>query len=240
MIRPTRRRRRDDPNLFLYEELMLLALRDEEGTVISSSTVLYPLAGALLAEMMMGGRLAVADAKRRTAKVVDRTPFGDPLLDEALGLVTAAKRTKSLQEWVFKFARIRKLKQRVIEGLIERGIVRADEASVLLLFKQKVYPQIDPAPERAIVERLRRAIFRGTRTLDERTVILVSLAKVGGLLSHLFDKQDLKERKERIKNIVSGELSGKAAGEAAQAAQTAIMAAIIATSAASTAARSSH
>ncbi len=44
-----------DKQLFLYEEAMLLALRDEKGTVMTS----FPdqvVAGAVLAELLLDGR----------------------------------------------------------------------------------------------------------------------------------------------------------------------------------------
>lgn len=52
-------------------------------------------------------------------------------------------------------------------------------------------------------------------------MILVSLAASADLLSVLFDKRDLKKRKQRIKKLTYGEFLGKASREAVEAANAA-------------------
>jgi len=93
----------------------------------------------------------------------------------------------------------------------------------LLLFARKIYPEVNPEPERKLIERLRQAIFTDSRNVDPRTVVLVSLASSTGLLKVVFDKKELKDRKARIKEISDGEITGKAAKEAIQAMQAAVM-----------------
>jgi pyruvate/2-oxoglutarate dehydrogenase complex dihydrolipoamide dehydrogenase (E3) component len=78
-----------------------------------------------------------------------------------------------------------------------------------------------------LIERLRRVIFTDTRDIDPRTVVLLSLANSTGILKVVFDKKKLKDRKDRIKQIVNGEITGKAATEAIQAMQAAIMVACV-------------
>jgi len=234
MTKHAQRHLRDNDHLFLHEELMLLALRDEEGTVISSSTIVYTLAGALLGALMLEERIAFTDDKKRYIEVKNDEPLGDAILDECIGLIQDAKKPKTLKEWVLKFVHLKDLKTRVIQSLVDRHIVHADEASVLLFFSQKVYPQTDPGPERSIVERLRRAIFRGTRDVEPRTVALLALAKAAGLLNHHFEGSDLRERKDRIKEIVSGEATARAAKQASEAAQAAAMVAVMAATTAAT------
>jgi hypothetical protein len=93
----------------------------------------------------------------------------------------------------------------------------------LLLFTRKIYPEINPEPERKLIERLRQAIFTDSRDIEPRTVVLVSLANSTGLLKIVFDKKKLKGRKARIEEIINGEITGKAAKEAIQAMQAAVM-----------------
>jgi len=107
--------------------------------------------------------------------------------------------------------------------LCERGILRASEDTILLLFTRKIYPEINPEPERRLIERLRHAIFTDSRDVDPRTVVLVSLANSTGLLKVVFDKKELKGRKARIKEMSDGEITGKAAKEAIEAMQAAVM-----------------
>ena len=71
--------------LFLHEEIMLLALRDEEGTIASGAMYQYAIGGAVLAELLLSQRIAVDESgKRKLVDLVSSTPLGEPLVDEGL------------------------------------------------------------------------------------------------------------------------------------------------------------
>ena len=215
--------------LHLYEETMLLALRDREGTVASGAMYNYAVGGAILAELLLLERLRIEESGRNKKLVTpaSRTPVGDALLDECLERIAGAKRRKRPETWVSHFASIRQLKHRVATQLCRRGILEADEEKVLLIFTRKVYPEINPAPERRLIERLRHAIFTDAEAIDPRTIVLVSLAGSTGILPVVFGKKDLKTRKKRIERIVNGEITGRAAKDAIAAMQAAVMVACI-------------
>jgi len=211
-------------NLFLHEEIMLLALRDEQGTIASGTMYQYAIGAAVLAELLLNKRIAVGEPRRKKlVDLISSQPFGEPLIDQCLEKICNAKRRASLQMWVSRFAGVKNLKHRVALQLCERGILRASEDKILLLFARKIYPEINPEPERNLIERLRQAIFTDSRDVDSRTVVLVSLANSTGLLKVVFDKKELKGRKARIKEISDGEITGKAAKEAIEAMQAAVM-----------------
>ncbi len=214
--------------LFLYEEVMLLVLRDEEGTIASGTMYQYAIGAAILAELLLSERLAVEQTgKKKLVNLVSSMPLGDPLIDECLEKINRAKRRSVLQTWVSRFSGVKNLKHRVAQQLCDRGILKASEDKILLIFTRKIYPEINPGPERELMERLRLAIFTDVGDISSRTVVLVSLANSTGLLKVVFDKKKLKNRKARIKQIVNGEITGKAATEAIQAMQAAVMVACI-------------
>jgi len=211
----------------LHEETLLLALRDDKGTIAPGTMYQQALAGALLAELMLQHRIDIDESGRKPlARVINPKPVGAPLLDECLEKVAASK-PKRLDHWVSKFSGINRLKHRVAERLCDRGILHEEEGTILLLFTRRTYPETDPRPEQEIVERLRRTIFGDGRDVDPRTVVLLSLADAAGILRVVFDKKELKARKARIEQVVNGEVMGKAAKEAIQAVQAAIMVAAI-------------
>jgi hypothetical protein len=236
---------RQQGSLFLQEEILLLALRDEEGTVAADHTFRFALGGAMLAELLLAKRIAIDEGKsaheesgvggwlsrvfseRNLVDLVSDAPLGDPLLDECLERIATAKRRASIKTWVTRFSNVSKLQHRIAEGLCERRVLRADEGTILLIFKRKIYPELDPKPERALIERLRKAIFTEVREIDPRTVILLSLADSAKLLRVPFDRKKLRERRKRIERITDGDLMGKATKEAIQAAQAAMTAAAI-------------
>ena len=167
--------------------------------------------------------------RKRLVTPADTTPIGDPVIDECLEKVLAAKKPATAQTWVSKFAGLKDLKHRVAEGLCDRGILAEQDAKVLLVFTRKTYPELDPAPEKELDQRLRSAIFTDNDDIETRTVVLASLANSAGVLKAVFDKKELKGRKDRIEQIVNGEVTGKATQEAIQAMQAAVMAATVMT-----------
>jgi hypothetical protein len=188
----------------------------------------YAIGGAVLAELLMEKRIDVETLKKKSyARVLNPAPIGDPLIDECLAKIAEAKKRVQLQTWVAKFAQTKKLKHRVAEQLARRGTLRIDEDKVLGIFTRKIYPEIDPRPERELNERLREAILSDIGEVDPRTVVLLSLAKSADLLRLAFDKKQLKSRKARIEQVVNGEMSGKATQEAIQAMQAAVLVACI-------------
>lgn len=216
-----------DP-LYLHEEIMLLTLRDKEGTIASGTNYQYAIGGGVLAELLLRNRVTVDEEKKKKKflRLMDSTPFGDPVIDECLQKVITAKKRAQLQAWVSRFAGIKNAKHRVAEKLCRRGILRAEEDKVLMIFSRKIYPEIDPEPEREIIDRLSDAIFTDTQDVDPRTVVLLSLAKSADILKVNFDKKKLKTRKKRIEQVVNGETTGKATKEAIAAMQAAVMVAV--------------
>lgn len=211
----------DPKRLFLHEELLLLALRDEEGT-ISAAMYPYALAGAILAELMLHERIRVEDPKKKMVHLLSGSPLGDALLDECLEKIAKAERPDSLADWVERFTAIRHLKDRVAEGLCDRGILRADKGTFLFVFPKVTYPEVDHGPEGKILQRLQAAIFSEAEEIDTRTAVLLSLASCTGMLPTIFDPKELKSRQEHIDRITQGEEVGQAAKEAIDAMQAAL------------------
>jgi Golgi phosphoprotein 3 len=212
-------------NLFLYEEIMLLALKDEEGTIASGTMYNYAVGGAIIAELLLGQSITVDQSKRRKlVSVVNPELLNDSLIDEWLMKMSSAKRRKTLQDWVSRIANTKDLKHRIAIQLCQRGILKMDEETILLLFTRRIYPEINPEPEREIINRLHNTIFTDTDDIDARTVVLLSLAKSANILPVIFGKREIKQRKKRIEQVVNGDMAGKATKEAIEAA---VMVAVI-------------
>lgn len=197
--------------LSLPEEILLLALRDKEGTIASGVWWSYGVGGAILAELLLRGKIAITDKR---VDVTDATRIGDPLLDEALATIGAAKRRAAPSKWASRFAGMKELKKRLAEPLVRRGVLRVDEDQVLWIFTRKIYPEVDPKPEKALISRLEKAITGDAVNLDPRTVATIAIANAIGALKVVFPKQLLKERKARLKSITAGDASSKAVQDA--------------------------
>jgi Golgi phosphoprotein 3 len=209
-------------NLTLHEEILLLALKNRKGTTAIESHYNLAMGGAILAELLLLGRIQVQEEKKRRFAIVSSTrSTGDKLLDECLGRVAESKKRQQMKTWVSRFSNTSKLKRRVAVQLCRKGVLRESEDRVLFLFKRTIYPELDPRPERALVERLRRAIFTSTSQVEPRTAVLVALAFHSDLLKNAFAKKELKSRKKRIESLAGGDVVGAATKEAIQAVEAA-------------------
>jgi golgi phosphoprotein 3 len=216
-----------DTPLYLHEEIMLLVLRDEQGTIEFGAWYNQALGSAVLSELLLAERIAIDDGKKHLVNLISDRPIGEPVIDECLAKIVSAKRRASATNWVSRFGTLKQLKHRVARGLCQRDILRADEDKVLLLFSRKIYPQVNPIPERELIDRMREAIFTDVESVDVRTAILVSLANACDVLKFPFDKKELKGRAKRIEQLSNGDLIGQAAKEAIQAIQAAIVVAAV-------------
>ena len=223
--------------LNLPEKLLLLGLNDEKGSVIfSSSTALpYGLAGAILLELLFQKRLHLIDDK---ISVIDRKPIDNALLDETLALIAASEKPRKAKYWVNKIhSKIKKIQDRLAEGLVEKDILQKEEKKFLWLIPYRRYPEQNAAAELAIRDKIRGAVL-DNRDVDERLLSLISLMHTCQLSNEVFDKSERKAAKKRIREISKSELVSKAVSDAVEAANAAIIAVIAASAATSSAASS--
>jgi hypothetical protein len=214
------------PELRLHEEMLVLALDDEKGT-IRASNYKYGVCAGLLGELILEGRAElVAGPKPSKDRIMPANPklLSDPLLDEVLRKIHESKKRRSPKDWVARLAQMGGLRKRVATGLVRRGILRERNARILLLFPWTFYPLLDPAPKRRLVERIRTAV-EGDGEVDERTAIAVAVASATGILKPVLGNPLLRERKERISRITEEQVLAAAAKKAVEEAAAAAAAA---------------
>ena len=224
--------------LRIHHELLLLALHDKKGTLAFGQMQNIGLAGGIFAELLIEGRIAIVDEPRRRktrqlVQVVDATRFGEGVMDAGLRKLSEAKRRASPKDTVSRLGAMKKLRHDVGRELARLGVLRATEDQVLLFFKRRVYPTIDPGPERDVVGRIRDAL-EGDDAPDDRTALLIALAHGTRTLRAIYDRKTLKALKPRVEQLSAEAGAGAhAAGEAIRAAEAATVAAITAATAVS-------
>lgn len=213
---------------FIYQQLLLLLLKDEEGTLFAGVFYQQALAGAFMADLLLSKHVEIEEKGRsKRLKLISSTPTGDDLLDECLQKLQKARRPGSLQTWISRFASLKNMKHRAAESLCRIGILSMKEDTILLLFKRKIYPEINPIPEKEIMDRLHQTIFTDKTDIEPETIILLAICKSANVLGKIFDKKEIRSRKKRIEQIVNGDLIGHATQEVIQSVQAAIAVAAI-------------
>jgi Golgi phosphoprotein 3 len=208
----------------LPEELLLLALHDEKGSIIPSATSVLngALIGAVLMELGLAGRL---NEDHDGALVADPTPTGDEILDEALQRIADADRPRMASYWVGRLAgRMPKLKDRLLEQLVARGVLERRERRILWVFPARSFPLADAAVEQQARDRIRAVVLDG-QTPDQRTAALIGLVRACNLLDEIFAPHERAQANRRVAELTSEEaVTGGVLGSGLEAA---LMAALL-------------
>ncbi|GAB3418522.1 GOLPH3/VPS74 family protein [Flindersiella endophytica] len=228
--------------MLIAEDILLLLTDDETGKSITDSTrVDYALAGAVLLELAEHGKVDVAGpdgpVKKGRLYVRDPAPTGSAELDA--GLAVIAEKDRRPQDVVGKLAK--GLRDRLLNGLASRGVLRREQGKILGLFPTTRWPAADSAHEQDLRGRLHAVLVVGS-TPDPRTAAVISLLwaidavpkVVAGLAG--VDKRMVKQR---AKAIAKGEWASDAVRKAVEAVNQAVMTAVVAASAAGSASGSS-
>ncbi|MEA2151595.1 MAG: hypothetical protein QOD69_3425 [Solirubrobacteraceae bacterium] len=215
--------------LTLAEELMLLALDDETGKGSARSGLDQGLAGAVLCELVLAGRIAIIDDR-----VVLRADgiIGEPVEDAVLAQVAAREKPRKPADWVGRLAG--GVRRDVLARLQERGLIRAERHRVLGLLPSTRYPEADGSAEREVRERLDAVLAGGARP-DERTAALIAIAQAARVGAALAGDRPWKEVEPRAKEIAEGDWAAAAVRKAIQSVNAAVLAATVAASSASVA-----
>ncbi|WP_329108844.1 GPP34 family phosphoprotein [Micromonospora sp. NBC_01699] len=179
----------------LAEELLLIGYGDDGSPAADSSWLDYGLAGAVLVELAIAGRLSPVDGVLR---VLDPTPTGDPVVDRGLAEIVGSRTELSALNWV---NRLREwVRDAVLDRLVERGLLRRTEQRVLWVFPTTRFPSGSdgqPAAELDARHRLLRALD-GATPPDPRTHALWALVCGTGLVASAFPGRAPDEVKRRL------------------------------------------
>ena len=221
--------------MLIAEEYLLLSLDDETGKPRIGNDRLEPaLGGALLAELALMERVGVTPpeagwTKRGRVTITNLKPTDDPELDAALHKLTENE-GKKVRDLLSIFASKKNrlsygLRNRLLERLAVAGLLVRTEGTVLGLIPRTTWPAGNPAPEEEVRRRLQGALV-GRETPAERTVALISLLQVTGLLAKVVSTEDKKALRARAKELTEGDWAAKAVKDAIDEAAAATGAAV--------------
>ncbi|NCC52106.1 MAG: GPP34 family phosphoprotein [Spartobacteria bacterium] len=194
--------------LTFAEELLLLTLDDESGVIkeLPAQQMDRAMVGAVLMEMAMANRI---DTDDKRLHIIDATPAPDPMQNVLLDELKAHDNELFITD-VLDYLSIygRTIRDRTLEHLISKGILRLDEQRILWVFERRRYPLIDNREIEEVKSRLRHIIL-GDDLPDPRDAILISLVDACGLFREIFSLDELKSVCGRIKQLAKLDFIGQ-------------------------------
>ena len=149
--------------MLIAEDLLLLLTDDSSGKPVVGSTELdHGVAGGVLLELAITARVDVEPGRGLARKgrlvVVDGSPTGEQVLDEALQSI-AAKPGRKPEAVV---GSLRKgLRDHLYGQLVTQGMLRAEPTKALGLFPVTRWPCVDPARKQPLRQALYDALVVG-------------------------------------------------------------------------------
>ncbi|MCO5971743.1 GOLPH3/VPS74 family protein [Actinoallomurus soli] len=205
--------------LRLADELLLLALREQDGVaMIGSAELDCGVAGALLVELALAERVRLTDGR---IVAVDSSPVDDPDLDALLARIAADGEPRKAEHWVNR-SRRDEVRKRRLARLAAMGVLEERERKVLFV-RHTNYPERDPGPEQELRARLGAVL--GGAPADVRSSALLAIVHACRLDRKAFPEVDGKVLRTRVKEITEEQWAGRAVAKVIASIQAAVMAA---------------
>ena len=195
--------------LHFVEEIVLLQLDDTHGRFVdlplSAGNVV--LAGAALMELALRNQI---DTDLERLIVVDPTPTGDDILDDALARLAAAPAELSTGAAIERISNnAGKYQEQALEHLKTKGILREADGRFLWVFHTRRYPVIDDREQREVKTRLRQLLLTD-EIPDPRDVALICLIDACHLLGLVLTPDEIRKTADRVEQLSRLDLIGQA------------------------------
>ena len=219
----------------IAEDMLLLLLDDEKGTIVGTSHLQIVLGGAMLIELATTGTVIVEEKKGMWKSAKLRVQPGslpdDVLLRRAADAV--AEKERSGQDLVTRLGK--GVQDELLGRLEQRGVLERKEDKVLGLFPRRRWPTVDSTHEDAVRRQLTAALVQGVQP-DQHTACLIALLAAIDRAHKVVDRDGLPagQVRKRAKEIAQGEWAAKAVKDAISASTAAVAAGVAAATTAAT------
>ena len=207
--------------LTLAEELLLISLDDETGSVLHLPPLALELglAAALVGELTLEGRI---DTDPNRLFVTSKASTGDPILDETLADVVTEGKQHSTEAWLRRIAEEGPvLRERITQRLVSRGVLKSVEKRLLWVFRTRVYPPTSGIEEQEVKSRI-MTLLNNDDIPSPRDALLVGLLRATGMFDLLLGEPEQVRLRGRIDQIANLEEIGRSLNETVAALQVAL------------------
>lgn len=196
------------------EEIVLLLLDETKGEFVPlpESVFAIVIGGAALMDLALHNRI---DTDLEKLMVVDRSPLGDDILDDALAVVAKKKGDLDITEALYDVALgAEDYRARALKRLIAHGILNEVSGRFLWVFQTRRYPVIDNAEQQEVRTRMRQVLLTD-EIPDPRDIVLVCLIDACALLGFVLGDDELDAARPRVEQLRKMDLIGQAVTKAA-------------------------
>jgi hypothetical protein len=198
----------ESPAPTLAEDLLLLLFQPRSGTIAGENTLYYVLAGAVLADLALDGRLTTTD-RDRLASVDGRAP-SDGILRPAWDYL--ADKPRMAQTALAAIGPT--LREPVLERLVERGDLHREPRKILGLIRTTALREGHTGRRGRLVAEVRRVLVDGVEP-QARIAALAALLSASGALPQLHREIPWTSAViSRAKQLEQGDWGASAAAEA--------------------------
>jgi hypothetical protein len=207
----------------LAEDVLLLLIDDVTGKMVIDRTRLdRVLAGAVLAELAMAGRVAPAreGGAIRVGRfvVLDASPCGDAILDEA----SARLRVTPLSPLRAVEKLVKGLRAALLTRIVDAGFVREEHRSWLGVFPTTAWPAVSADHEAGVRRRLREVLVDGGEP-DTRLAAVIALLVAVDAVTRVMPSGERRAVARRARTVVQGGGVPQAVREAVDAVNAAVV-----------------
>jgi len=211
-----------NPPLALVEEIVLLSLDDTTGAhlPLMPQAIGYGLAGAVLADLEMAGRIAT---RTKCVEVLNAAPTGNLLIDPWLQRIADQEKCHSISHWLVVLSDEKHdIEKAVLDHLIERGILKRQDKKILWVIGLRRYPTVHNEERVEVKTRLARLI-QSEEPPTHFDTTLISLLQGCYLISEVFGADLLDGRSARIATIADADTVGREVAAASREAIDTLM-----------------
>ncbi|MCX7186904.1 MAG: GPP34 family phosphoprotein [Methylophilales bacterium] len=187
----------------MSEELLLITLDDESGKLLDSIKPFsfdIAIAASLIMELTLKGKL---DTDAEKLFVVSSEETGDAILDQALAIIVAEKNSLSTSDWLSRFAHYGDtLSDKIIESLVNKGVVQLVEKRLLWVLKTRAYPATSGIEEREVRSRIMQ-LLNNDEIPNPSDALLIGLLRATGIMNRLLSSTELVRLQNRIDQIAN-------------------------------------
>ncbi len=194
--------------LTLFEDFYLVATNDNRDIAVPSKgrKIDYGLAGAILSDLALGGKIKVNDKLR--LEVQDTNLTNDDILDQFFKEIMGSEHPRKVDYWVnFLASKPKKLRKQLHNRLVIDGVLKQDDSHFLWVIPSPAYPNLNCAAKFGVKEHLRTFILLCGEG-DLRDLALLSLLHACKLEKLVLTKDERRSARQRMREMMTREALG--------------------------------